>query len=57
MFRLDEPINHLDLEAVEWLEEFLLAYKGILTFGLETSSRSGGYPRVPIGSRKHILSE
>ncbi len=25
---LDEPTNHLDIESVEWLEEFLLAYKG-----------------------------
>ena len=25
---LDEPINHLDLSAIEWLEGFLSAYKG-----------------------------
>ncbi len=25
---LDEPSNHLDLEAIEWLEEFLNDYKG-----------------------------
>lgn len=25
---LDEPTNHLDISATEWLEEFLLAYKG-----------------------------
>ncbi|MFC4304305.1 ribosomal protection-like ABC-F family protein [Cohnella boryungensis] len=25
---LDEPTNHLDLAAVEWLEEFLLKYRG-----------------------------
>lgn len=25
---LDEPTNHLDLHAVEWLEEYLLHYKG-----------------------------
>jgi ATPase subunit of ABC transporter with duplicated ATPase domains len=25
---LDEPSNHLDLESVEWLEEYLSAYKG-----------------------------
>ncbi|MDP4091000.1 MAG: ABC-F family ATP-binding cassette domain-containing protein [Bacillota bacterium] len=26
---LDEPSNHLDLEAMEWLEEYLRLYKGI----------------------------
>ena len=25
---LDEPTNHLDLSAIEWLEEYLLSYKG-----------------------------
>jgi ATP-binding cassette subfamily F protein 3 len=25
---LDEPTNHLDLAAIEWLEEYLIAYKG-----------------------------
>ncbi len=25
---LDEPINHLDLKSIEWLEGFLCAYKG-----------------------------
>ena len=25
---LDEPTNHLDISAVEWLEEYLLAYRG-----------------------------
>ena len=25
---LDEPTNHLDIDSVEWLEEYLLAYKG-----------------------------
>lgn len=27
---LDEPTNHLDISAVEWLEAFLLQYKGAL---------------------------
>jgi len=27
---LDEPSNHLDLEAAMWLEEFLLAYRGTI---------------------------
>ena len=27
---LDEPTNHLDIRMVEWLEEFLAAYKGSL---------------------------
>eukprot|EP01012_Entosiphon_sulcatum_P050999 TRINITY_DN7000_c0_g1_i1.p1 TRINITY_DN7000_c0_g1~~TRINITY_DN7000_c0_g1_i1.p1 ORF type:complete len:615 (+),score=126.55 TRINITY_DN7000_c0_g1_i1:25-1845(+) len=27
---LDEPSNHLDIEAVVWLEEYLKTYKGIL---------------------------
>ncbi|MBS1985872.1 MAG: ABC-F family ATP-binding cassette domain-containing protein [Bdellovibrionales bacterium] len=25
---MDEPTNHLDLESIEWLEEWLLAFKG-----------------------------
>lgn len=29
---LDEPTYHLDLEAVEWLEEYLLNFKGTLIF-------------------------
>ncbi len=27
---LDEPTNYLDIESVEWLEDFLKGYKGIL---------------------------
>jgi ATP-binding cassette subfamily F protein 3 len=27
---LDEPTNHLDLSAVEWLERFLISYKGAM---------------------------
>ena len=27
---LDEPTNQLDLESIQWLEEFLIAYKGAL---------------------------
>src|SRR5262245_53889510 len=29
---LDEPTNHLDLKAIEWLEDFLLRWKGALLF-------------------------
>ena len=29
---LDEPINHLDLDAIEWLEKFLCYFKGIIVF-------------------------
>jgi ATP-binding cassette, subfamily F, member 3 len=25
---LDEPTNHLDIESIQWLEEFLISYKG-----------------------------
>ncbi len=29
---LDEPTNHLDIPAIEWLENFLLGYRGTLLF-------------------------
>jgi ATP-binding cassette subfamily F protein uup len=29
---LDEPTNHLDLTAIEWLEDFLLRWKGTFVF-------------------------
>ncbi len=29
---LDEPTNHLDIESIEWLEQFLLGYRGTLMF-------------------------
>lgn len=29
---LDEPTNHMDIAAIDWLEEYLLAYHGALVF-------------------------
>ena len=29
---LDEPTNHMDISAITWLEEFLIAYQGALIF-------------------------
>jgi ATP-binding cassette subfamily F protein uup len=29
---LDEPTNHLDIASIQWLEEFLLGWKGALLF-------------------------
>lgn len=29
---LDEPTNHLDIDTIEWLEKFLLDFKGALVF-------------------------
>ncbi|MFS1438124.1 ABC transporter ATP-binding protein [Shewanella sp. 10N.286.48.A6] len=29
---LDEPTNHLDIDTIEWLEEFLLNFKGAIVF-------------------------
>jgi ATP-binding cassette subfamily F protein uup len=29
---LDEPTNHLDIETIEWLENFLMRFKGSLLF-------------------------
>jgi ATP-binding cassette subfamily F protein uup len=29
---LDEPTNHLDIDTIEWLEQFLLSFKGAIAF-------------------------
>ncbi|MCR5184306.1 MAG: ATP-binding cassette domain-containing protein [Opitutales bacterium] len=29
---LDEPTNHLDIDSIEWLENFLLAWRGAILF-------------------------
>ncbi len=29
---LDEPTNHLDIKAIQWLEEFLLDFRGTIVF-------------------------
>ncbi|MCK8045508.1 ABC transporter ATP-binding protein [Shewanella sp. 1CM18E] len=29
---LDEPTNHLDIDTIEWLEQFLLSYRGAIVF-------------------------
>jgi len=29
---LDEPTNHLDIESIEWLEKYLLNFKGTIVF-------------------------
>ncbi|MEZ9140505.1 MULTISPECIES: ABC transporter ATP-binding protein [unclassified Shewanella] len=29
---LDEPTNHLDIDTIEWLEQFLLNFKGAIVF-------------------------
>lgn len=30
IFLLDEPTNHLDIESIQWLEDFLLNFKGAI---------------------------
>jgi ABC transport system ATP-binding/permease protein len=29
---LDEPTNHLDVDIIEWLQEYLMDYKGVIIF-------------------------
>ncbi|RLV57943.1 ABC transporter ATP-binding protein [Parashewanella curva] len=29
---LDEPTNHLDIDTIEWLEQFLIGFKGAIAF-------------------------
>lgn len=29
---LDEPTNHLDIDTIEWLEQFLMSYRGAIVF-------------------------
>ncbi|WP_434938559.1 ABC transporter ATP-binding protein [Shewanella sp. HL-SH8] len=29
---LDEPTNHLDIDTIEWLEQFLMSFKGAIVF-------------------------
>jgi len=43
---LDEPTNHLDLRSIEWLESYLLNYKGAVIIDIENAEvqmYSGNY--------------
>jgi ATP-binding cassette subfamily F protein 3 len=63
---LDEPTNHLDIAAVEWLERYLLAFRGAVAFvvhdrvfldrvGTHVLFLSGGMARLRKGSFEEFL--
>jgi len=65
---LDEPTNHLDLETLEWLENFLIEYKGTILlishdrFFLDkvttkTILLENGHTKIYFGNYSYFLEE
>ena len=65
---LDEPTNHLDIETLEWLEIFLIEYKGTILLishdryfldkvATKTILLENGHSRIYFGNYSYFLEE
>ena len=65
---LDEPTNHLDIETLEWLENFLIEYKGTIILishdryfldkvVTKTILLENGHTKIYFGNYSHFLEE
>ena len=65
---LDEPTNHLDLETLEWLEKFLIEYKGTILLishdryfldkvATKTILLENGHTKIYFGNYSYFLKE
>jgi ATP-binding cassette, subfamily F, member 3 len=65
---LDEPTNHLDVETLEWLEKFLIEYKGTILLishdryfldkvATKTILLENGHTKIYFGNYSYFLKE
>lgn len=65
---LDEPTNHLDIETLEWLEKFLIEYKGTILLishdryfldkvATKTILLENGHTKIYFGNYSYFLEE
>ena len=65
---LDEPTNHLDIETLEWLESFLIEYKGTILLishdrcfldkvATKTILLENGHTQIYFGNYSYFLEE
>ena len=65
---LDEPTNHLDVETLEWLEKFLIEYKGTILLishdryfldkvATKTILLENGHSKIYFGNYSYFLEE
>ena len=65
---LDEPTNHLDIETLEWLENFLIEYKGTILLishdryfldkvATKTILLENGHTKIYFGNYSYFLEE
>ena len=65
---LDEPTNHLDIETLEWLEDFLIEYKGTILLishdryfldrvATKTILLENGHTKIYFGNYSYFLKE